>query len=51
MPELEDDEDESELDAEFEGVAPEMATSDDLESVEDYVSGDEFVNEAEIEES
>ena len=28
-----------------------MATSDDLESVEDYVSGDEFVNEAEIEES
>ena len=48
---LEDDEDESELDAEFEGVAPEMATSDDLESVEDYVSGDEFVNEAEIEES
>ena len=45
-----EEEDEEEFAEEFEGIAPEMATSDDLESAEDYAAGSEFVNEAEIEE-
>ena len=34
---------------ELEGVAPEMATADDLESAEAYAAEDEFVNETDIE--
>ena len=33
---------------ELEGVAPEMATADDLESAEAYAAEDEFVNETDI---
>ena len=33
----------------MEGVAPEMATADDLESAEAYAAEDVFVNETEIE--
>ena len=33
---------------EFEGVAPEMATADNLESAEAYAAEDEFVNETDI---
>jgi hypothetical protein len=46
---LEAEEEEEEYTEDMEGVAPEMATADDLESAEAYAAEDEFVNETEIE--
>ena len=49
--ESEEEEEEAEASAfaeELAGVAPEMATADDLESAEAYVAEDEFVNETDI---
>ncbi len=47
---LEMENEEEEIYEEFEGLGPEMATAEDLESAEDYVTEDEFVNETEVEE-
>ena len=49
--ESEEEEEEAEASAfaeELAGVAPEMATADDLESAEAYAAEDEFVNETDI---
>ncbi len=43
-------EEESETNDEMEGVVPEMATTDNMESVEAYAVEDSFVNEVRTEE-
>ncbi|MDO4177171.1 MAG: DNA-directed RNA polymerase subunit beta' [Bacillota bacterium] len=48
--EMEEDDDEGEAYEDVEGIAPEMATADDLESAEAYAGESEFVNEADISE-
>ena len=45
----EEEEEEVVYTEDMEGVMPEMATADDLESAEAYAAEDEFVNETEIE--
>ena len=47
--EAEEEEEEAAFTEDMEGVAPEMATADNLESAEAYAAEDEFVNETEIE--
>ena len=47
--EAEEEEEEVVYTEDMEGVMPEMATADDLESAEAYAAEDEFVNETEIE--
>ena len=45
----EEEDEEAAFTEDMEGVAPEMATADNLESAEAYAAEDEFVNETEIE--
>jgi hypothetical protein len=46
--EAEEEEEEAAYTEDMEGVTPEMATADNLESAEAYAAEDEFVNETEI---
>ena len=45
-----EEEDEAELNEEFEGVAPEMATAGDLAAAEEYAAEDAFASETDIDE-